>query len=352
MLYAFGSNGSGQLGLGHLEDVSNPSTVPLPCPSEPDGLIKVVAGGNHTLLLFSNGAIFASGANPDGRCATSSKQYQHRIFCRSDALSHGESTNPSFILCAATWEASVLIDDNNNVYTCGTGNRGELGQGSGITSSSRPEILADFPPRGTRVTDLAASMGHVVAVISDGSVWGWGLGRKGQLGQPGVDRWTPHKIEGIPFHAMRAVCGKDFTFVAGAARDGRCQTLGLDKWNVISASPKTVAGWKDIDASWGTVYVVLETGGLLAWGRNDHHQVPSTSGPSINQVAAGSEHLLAVTTDAKSCIACGWGEHGNCGILQNCDNDAPVGGNEIKIDGKITNIGAGCATSWITTRSD
>lgn len=76
-LFAFGSNGSGQLGIGHDEDVS----VPTRClfeegqtPSEEENgtqaktISCIVAGGNHTLILYQDGSVYAAGCNEDGRC--------------------------------------------------------------------------------------------------------------------------------------------------------------------------------------------------------------------------------------------------------------------------------------------
>jgi alpha-tubulin suppressor-like RCC1 family protein len=71
-LFSLGSNGSGQLGIGHQEDVSSPQPCIFDEASslqrlEPDDeIVKVVAGGNHTLVLFASGAVFAAGSNEFG----------------------------------------------------------------------------------------------------------------------------------------------------------------------------------------------------------------------------------------------------------------------------------------------
>src|SRR5271156_750619 len=73
-LFSLGSNGSGQLGIGHQEDVSSPQPCIFDEASsfqrlEPDDeIVKVVAGGNHTLVLFASGAVFAAGSNEFGQC--------------------------------------------------------------------------------------------------------------------------------------------------------------------------------------------------------------------------------------------------------------------------------------------
>ena len=348
MLYAFGSNGSGQLGLGHFDDAHTPTRVTLPDPVASKTPSKILAGGNHTLLLFPSGEIYACGQNLDGRCATSSNEPQHTVFHKSGVESPDKLNLSKFSLCAATWESSTLIDRDGHVFTSGTGNRGQLGHGPQITTSVLPRLIPGFPPSGTRVTDLAASMGHTVAVLSDGRVYGWGAGRKGQLGQPATDCWMPRKIEGVSFHAVRAACGKDFTYIVGDPRSGQHLVLGSDTWQAISSAPQDVRGWKEIAASWSSIYVVLHSGILLAWGRNDHRQIPSEGITSASMVAAGSEHVLVLSGATGACQAFGWGEHGNCGDLKG-NQDAPTGGNPISTDAQILQAGAGCATSWIST---
>ena len=350
MLYAFGSNGSGQLGLGHTDDVSIPSEVSLPLSAISQLPTRIAAGGNHTLLLLETGEAYASGLNPDGRCGIISKEKQHKTFQKCETQLPENSKISRFRFCAATWESSTFVDEEGRLFTCGTGDRGQLGQGSCITSSDTPAIIPDFPPTGVHVTDLAASMGHTVAILSDGSVYGWGNGRKGQLGLPAVDCWNPRKIEDVPFRAVRVACGKDFTYLVGHSQDGQHLVLGSDKWQIRSASPQHVCGWKDIAASWSSLYVLLNSGVLLAWGRNDHGQLPSQNQILADKVAAGSEHALVLHGAENTCRAYGWGEHGNCGNLGG-GNDAPSGGNPVLADAKILQVGAGCATSWIFTHT-
>ncbi|KAL9063123.1 MAG: hypothetical protein Q9157_008407 [Trypethelium eluteriae] len=348
MLYAFGSNGSGQLGLGHCDDVSVPSKVFLAAPETTAKPSKIAAGGNHTLLLLSTGDMYACGLNTDGRYGTVANQHQHTIFQKIEIQYSPTQIISKFRLCAATWESSTFVDEDGRVFTSGTGHKGQLGQGPSVSSCGTPTLIHGFPPLGTQIVDLVASMGHTVAVLSDGSVYGWGTGRKGQLGQPSRDCWIPRKVESIPFHAMRAACGKDFTYIVGDAGEGQHLIFGSDKWQVVSAAPREVHGWRDISASWSNIYVLLDSGILLAWGRNDHGQIPSEGLASVTKLAAGSEHVLVFNGAIGTCLAYGWGEHGNCGDLKG-NQDAPVSGSPVLVEPEVLQMGAGCATSWIIT---
>lgn len=359
MLLALGSNGAGQLGIGNTEDVSIPSKCQISrhmISSAPFSRINTIAaGGNHTLVLYHDGTLFASGNNSDGRCNLNyaaiklDESPQLQSFISPNGFEQDEYPG-SYQFCTATWEASICLDINGHIVTCGTGNRGELGLGEGVSKARRPRAISGFPPPGTRMGWLAASVSHVVAVLTNGDVYGWGSGRKGQLGQPFESVWLPRKIEGIGFHARRAVCGRDFTYIVGDPTSGEHMVIGSDKWDVVARAPETLPPWKEVGASWGSIFVLLQTGEILSWGRNDHGQLGPKNLPSVEQIAIGSEHAVALTS-AGEVVAWGWGEHGNCGLPTE-DGDVKDRWNVLAVSGTVYKLGAGCATSFIASLED
>lgn len=356
VIYAIGSNGSGQLGIGHKEDVSVPKPALFNGISL-DEVIQVKGGGNHTLLR-SSGALYCSGDTSSGACGiTSDPAYSDSRFRKiALGLEDFASNQSSIRLCDTSWECSILVQEDEDgkatkVYSFGTGNKGELGLGGFIFKSAKAQLIKDFPPAGLEVVGLAASVSHVVAVLSNGDVYGWGNGRKGQLGEPEGIVYSPRKIKEVNFKVVRAVCGREFTYLLGEPRAGEHTILGSDKWNVRSSAPPAVPGWKDVGASWGSIFVLQDNGKLLAWGRDDHGQLPTPGMPSFLQIAIGSEHALGLTTD-QEVLAWGWGEHGNCGP-NTTNGDVKGRWNVIASSkylppgSKISRIGAGCATSWV-----
>lgn len=253
-------------------------------------------------------------------------------------------------LCAASWEASYFVHENY-LFSCGSGGKGELGQGEDVIVSTDHRRVLHFPPVGTEIIDITASVSHVVAVLSNGEVYGWGSGRKGQIGEPAEICWQPRKIEGINFKAVRAVCGRDFTYIVSQPSEGAHLVLGSNKFGIRAQAPDSIYDWKSIGASWGSIYVLLDTGSLIAWGRNDHGQLPPAGLPKLQQIAVGSEHVIAGTESGKV-IAWGWGEHGNCGTPMAEGGDVKDGFNTLRVPGQVLFIGAGCATSWIFAIND
>lgn len=384
-LFAFGSNGSGQLGIGHDEDVS----VPTPCifadytPSptqtqtQSPRVSRIVAGGNHTLVLLDDGRVYAAGMNGDGRCGMNSSSNSNSDssfrFGRVTVVDEEEKDEESggmydvFTGVAATWEATVLVArrrahegegggvGGDAVFVLGTGMKGELGLGTEKTQA-RVGKIRDFPPRGLGVVSIAAGMGHVVVVLSDGAVYGWGASRKGQLGGWLVGEkivWEPKRIEGVPFRVTDAVCGREFTVLCGDGEKGEFVVLGSlgDKWGILAETPaaEDVKGYLKMDASWHGVYVHQKDMSVLAWGRNDRGQLPPGDLRSAKEVAVGSEHALALLDD-RSVVAFGWGEHGNCGPNTDAQGNVKDTCNRVPLpegDFEVIGVGAGCATSWI-----
>jgi protein ATS1 len=355
-IFAIGSNGSAQLGIGHQEDVSVPKPVLFHPQAPSRGISKIAAGGNHTLVLRESGDLYWSGDPSVGACGLRSESnvaaFQPIRLVHDGSMD--EIGTPALI--AATWEASFVVsrDDagrRTKVFSFGTGMKGELGAGELIVRTPTASKIQDFPPLGTEVVDIAASMGHVVTVLDNGDAYGWGNCRKSQVGEPAGVVHQPRKITDIGFKVSRVVCTKEATCFFGPPDSGQIRVMGSDKWGILSNCPSTAPPWSDVGAGWGAVYILKQDGSLQAWGRDDHGQLPPPNMPALKQIAIGSEHAVALSQDG-DVLAWGWGEHGNCGP-QVENNDVKGRWNMIAsskfipADSQVTRIGAGCATSWI-----
>lgn len=347
MLYAFGSNGSGQLGIRGKEDTDTPIKCVFPEEADlAEPPVQIAAGGNHTLVLVKSGDLYSVGSNARGQTGHSlghdSDTFEQVVLCPWES---------KIKFCSALWEASVLVTTDNEVYTFGKGSKGELGTGN--STSLQPQKVPRFAPSGLSIVDLASCVNHTVAVLSNGDVYGWGDGRKGQLGEPIENVWRPRKIESIGFKVLRALCGKEFTYLVGEPTQGHHTIIGANKWNIKSSAPATNFHWQSIGASWGSIFVLKNCGQIVSWGRNDLGQLPPKSLPDVDFIAVGSEHVLALTRSAQI-VSWGWGEHGNCGPKKNQMGVVKDTWSNISFKlpinyAKATMIAAGCATSfaWI-----
>lgn len=361
MLFAFGSNGRGQLGIGNTVDQDKPQKCIIQHDEiqHPGTPVRITAGGNHTLVLFDSGRLFSAGSNDMGQAgpkaqlsSTANSIDPHTVFTEVIVPSQSQKVK----LCSATWEASIIVTLENEVYTFGNGPNGELGTGN--EQACQPQRLLDIPPRGTSVINIASGVRHTVAVLSNGDVYGWGNSRKGQLG-PVNDKiiWAPQKILGFNFLAKQATCGREFTYLVGHSSTPESAVLGSDKWNIVShaslAHSSLSAERKMLGSSWSSM-TVLDTSGLaISWGRNDRGQLSPKNLPLLEQIAVGSEHTIALTKDGEV-LAWGWGEHGNCGPNTGEFEDVRGGWEEVVSKpptgaSKVLGLGAGCATSFLWT---
>lgn len=345
MLYAFGSNGSGQLGIIGKSDTAVPRECLFKTESRIIGRPKqIAAGGNHTLVLLESGDLYIAGSDDNTQSIT---EEAVEVFRRVSV----SSSDAVIKLCSASWEASMIVTINDEIYTFGSGSKGELGTGN--IFCPQPQQLLNFLPEQTIVVDVASGVHHMVVVLSNGEVYGWGNGRKGQIGQPAEVVLKPRKIENLDIRIVKAVCGREFTFLAADPKDGRYILLGADKWNLLSSAPSDIMEWKKVGASWGSIFVLKSSGIVESWGRNDRGQLALKSLPELENFAVGSEHVVALTK-SNQLLTWGWGEHGNCGLDTDEIGDVKGKWSEIKpaLQGRITpiqGIGAGCATSFFWT---
>ncbi|PHH82869.1 hypothetical protein CDD82_4507 [Ophiocordyceps australis] len=358
-VFALGSNGSGQLGIGHEQDVSVPKPLKWLSQAPTSPIISIAAGGNHTLLLSQAGQLYWAGDATSGSCglvadATPAKDVS--VF-RELRLSHTDKQELGPVaMIAATWEASfvVALDSQGKqmrLYSFGTGTKGELGCGEALVRTPTASQIKGLPVPGTEIVCLAACMDHVVVVLDNGHVYGWGNGRKSQIGEPSAVVYTPRKLQGIGFKVVKAVCTKESTCLLGDADSGDICVMGSDKWHLSSEAPSRAPAWLDAGAGWGTIYILAKNGSLIAWGRGHQGQLPPRNLPALKRIAIGSEHVVALTYDG-DVISWGWGEHGNCGPSLGQDDvkdrwNVIASSKFIPSDSRIHCIGAGCATSWI-----
>ncbi|KAI1170157.1 RCC1/BLIP-II [Nemania sp. FL0916] len=357
-LFALGSNGSGQLGLGHKEDVFVPKQVDFSHPPHNDPITQVAAGGNHTILVTASGKAYWSGDYTNGSCGVVQDEGRQAIRPVFRPFLSTTANPPPVTYVTCTWDTAIVVVGDENGRATRIHSYGPA-EGVGKTPGPIPE----FPPLGTTVSSLAAGLKHVVVVLDNGDVYGWGNGKKGQLGQledgnaSGIVT-EPRKIDDVPFKVAKVVCCQYTTCLIAEPGDGRILVLGADKWRLKSQAPIEVPSWKMMTASWGGIYILKRDGTLVAWGRDDHGQLPPPGLPEVSQIAAGSEHVIALT-EAGDVLAWGWGEHGNCGPHTE-GNFGDVRGRwnvlaslkNLPEGSSITAIGAGCATSWINILAD
>ncbi|MCL2504527.1 MAG: hypothetical protein FWE94_08090, partial [Coriobacteriia bacterium] len=172
-LWAWGYNNFGQLGIGMIGSSTSTDT-PVPARGATGGWKAVSAGDVHSLGIRSDGSLWAWGGNGDGRLGIGS------------TVSTG---TPAPIGSAADkWQAvgaggghSLGIKRNGTLWAWGLNSNGQLGIGtSGPLSSTGTPILVGSAADGWKT--ISVGYRHSLGVKGDGSLWAWGLNSNGQLG--------------------------------------------------------------------------------------------------------------------------------------------------------------------------
>lgn len=258
MLYACGSNGKGQLGLNHDEDVDDWTPVPISLA----GPLEISGGGNHTIIVEVD----------SGRALLS----QNNCFTEVKHPQLGK-----WKLASAGWDFYVLVDTHNKVW------HSKVGE----------ELSCLF--EGPQITRIDSGLSHTVFSTTEGELYGWGASRKGQAGIEAQQVDQPVKF--ITDHPVSSfACGKDFT--ALVLQNGKLELRGNSRW-FKDLSPLSQVS--EVKCGWSTLAVP----GIGIWGNNSHGQLDMPK--SCNFFVLGSEHGIYVESEG-TVKTWGWGEHGNC----------------------------------------
>lgn len=118
---------------------------------------------------------------------------------------------------------TLMLKVDGSVWTYGIGDYGELGNGE--TGISDSPVKVTFP-NGTEIIQIAAGENHNLALDKDGSVWAWGRNNYYQLGNETVENiLTPVKVSGLPKIKKIAV-GANNSFAIGMS--GEVYSFGLN----------------------------------------------------------------------------------------------------------------------------
>lgn len=375
-VFAFGSNGNGQLGLGHKEDTEEPGVVLFEDSSlsEPDAQLSLAFGGNHTLLVNkTTGKFYGSGDNKECQLGLPNQGDDKGSVSQFTELNLPLGAQPVTHI-AAGWEFSVAVTSDGCIYTAGKGPKGELANGNEAIKMHRQFLKVYQFQEGQKVVQVSAGMAHVVVLLSNGDIWGWGVGRKGQLGlAPSAIVGSfvrPLKVDYLygdddkTSIAKSIGCGRAFTLISLGQKEEtkrRVKILSNDKamGEVISkveelSNDQSSENYiKSVTAGWTSIHILYESGQLVSLGNNSHGQLGPEggnveAGVKFSSHVSGTEHSLGLSEDGKVVYAWGWGEHGNCGPMYS--EERPNGQIYQVYQSKekvIKQIYGGYASSWI-----
>ena len=215
------------------------------------------------------GAPFSWGLNNVGQAGAGSTTAAYALPTPAYGL-HGGVAD----IAAGDAHTLALLDDGS-VYGWGNDTNGQVGNDAAFTAAVTAPLKVPLPGKATAI---AAGAQHSLAVLADGTVWAWGWDAHGALGNDAalVNSGVPVKVAGL-------------TNAVGVAAGG------------VNASGTNPGAAHSL--------AVLSDGKVFAWGDNAAGQlgdgtvvdkptpVPVPALTNATQVAAGGLHNLALLAD-------------------------------------------------------
>ncbi|MCP8614531.1 InlB B-repeat-containing protein, partial [Bifidobacterium asteroides] len=292
-LYAWGSNGSGQLGDGTTTSRDRPVMVQKP-QGAPQGFTwkQASLGNAFTAAIGSDGNLYAWGLNSSGQLGdgTTTSRSTPTLVAKPQGAAQGFAWKQASLGGAH----AAAIGTDGQLYAWGGNGNGQLGDGT-ATSRTTPTLVAkpQGAPAGFAWKQASLGNGHSAAIGSDGQLYAWGGNYYGQLGDgTATSRSTPvmvGKPQGAPqgFAWKQASLGNAFTAAIGS--DGNLYAWGLNSSGQLgdgtttSRSTPAPAGkpqgaakgfaWQQASLGCNHAAAIGTDGQLYTWGSNSSGQL-------------------------------------------------------------------------------
>ncbi|MEI7910890.1 MAG: cadherin-like beta sandwich domain-containing protein [Verrucomicrobiota bacterium] len=297
---AWGGNGSGQLGNGTILSGNTPVAVSTSGALSGKTVIALAAGASHSLALSSDGSMAAWGDNSNGQLGNNS----------TTGSSAPVAVNTSGVLAGKTVVTiatgafhSLALCSDGTLASWGYNADGELGNNSTANSSVPVRVTAAGALIGKTVVVIAAGYYHSLALCSDGTLVTWGFNGSGQLGNnSAISSSVP-----VVVSSTGSLIGKTIASIAA----GGSHTLTLCTDGTLESWGDNGYGQLGIGSNAGSrVPVTVYAGGALA-------------GQTVSQVRAGYGHSLALCADG-TLVSWGYNQDGELGNNSNSSTQVPT----------------------------
>jgi alpha-tubulin suppressor-like RCC1 family protein len=284
-LFTWGLASSGRLGT---NDTTPNRSTPVTTFAGGTTWKQIDCGREHTAAIKTDGTLWIWGSGGNGRLGTNNNTTRS-----TPVTTFVGGNNWKQVSCGRAHTTAIKTD--GSLWTWGRNGSGELG----INNTGNKNTPVTTFAGGNDWKSVSGGGNHTAAIKTDGTLWTWGLGTSGQLGNNDTTNRS------IPVT----------TFAGG------------NTWKSVSLS-----------ADNGTYTTAIKTdGSLWVWGDNDQGQLgdfsttnrstPVTTFAGENnwkQVSCGQEHTVAIKTDGSLWV---WGDGflGRLGITgSDVDRSTPI----------------------------
>lgn len=216
-LWGWGSNAYGQLGDSTIVDKSSP--------------VQTISRGNNWVQVTSNFGQSPAGIKSDGTLWTWGRNIEGEL---GDGTTNNRSSPAQTIAGGTNWSQvsdgqflKGAIKTDGTLWVWGFNTNGQLGDGTFISKSSPVQTISG----GTNWKQVSAGTGNFGAIKTDGTLWTWGTNNYGQLGD-GTSVGKSSPVQTISGGTnWKLVCAGSYT-TSAIKIDG---TLWMWGWNANGA---------------------------------------------------------------------------------------------------------------------
>lgn len=270
-LWSWGANSLGQLGQNNVIYRSSPVQV-----GALTNWTQVSSGATSMGAVKTDGTLWTWGFNSSGQLGDGTVER------RSSPVQIGALTNWSQVSVGSNFTAAVKTD--STLWVWGSSYRGQLAQNSGVYRSSPIQVgaLSNWARVATN-----GGADRVAAIKTDGTLWTWGQNSSGSIGDNVApttiaSRSSPVQVGALTNWSIVATGGQS---MAAIKTDGTMWTWGRGDFGSIGdnaaisrSSPVQVGALTDwssvcVASTIGSVAATKTNGTLWAWGYNVQGQL-------------------------------------------------------------------------------
>lgn len=292
--WAWGCNTGGEFGNGDgslSDSTQSPVAVTMPKDAEDNDIRfqSVSAGANHVLALATDGSVWAWGANGSGQLGTN-----NNTSATTPVQVESDFGGVEVDSVAAGTDVSYALLKDGTVYSWGSDTNGLLGNGASSTSEQLiPQKINGL----SGISKIYAGENTAAASTSGGKVYFWGYSNEGQCGTTTTPVVEPTlktgdytaidvalgKTHSAVIHSVSSVLtlsnmGKNEKAQFGNGETSTSRVTFLKATTLpteLSGTPKSIAAGSE------HMLMLTDSGAVYAWGNNTYAQLglePDNSG--------------------------------------------------------------------------
>jgi len=307
-VYGCGRNDYSQLGTGNNVTTNLLTQMTIPTGKIPTA---ISAGYIHSLVLMNDGTVYGCGFNFYGNLGTGNNDDKNEL----TQMTIPTGKTPAAIACGAGH--SLVLMNDGTVYGCGDNRSGQLGTGNNVTTNLLTQMTI---PTGKIPLAIDCGFAYSLVLMNDGTVYGCGDNSIGELGIDTNNGFSKNELT-----QMTIPTGK----IPAAISAGAEHSLVL-----MNDGTVYVCGFNN-NGQLGT--------GITAYSIRLLTQMTNNTGKIPAAISAGAYHSLVLMNDG-TVYGCGRNDYSQLGI-----------GNNVNIITELTQMlspdGLGGVTNVITLKS-